>query len=71
MLMVVVWAASTAYFVRIGVDLHRNGSDAADVVFCVGLMALLNVAVCVIAIALHRRIKAVWAVRRGVGRDRR
>jgi membrane protein DedA with SNARE-associated domain len=63
MVMFVVWAASTAYFVRIGFDLRRQGFATTDVVVGVGLLALLNVAVCAIVITLQRRIKAPRAGR--------
>jgi hypothetical protein len=67
MLMTVVWASSAAYFVRIGIDLRQKGFDATDVAVGVGLMAILNVAVCTLVIAIRRRLTSARAVRRDIG----
>ncbi len=58
MVMGTVWLAATAYFVRIGLDLRRKGYDVRDIAIGVGLFALLNAVVCVVAIAVMRRLKA-------------
>jgi hypothetical protein len=53
-------------FVRIGIDLRQKGFDATDVAVGVGLLAILNVAVCVMLIAIPRRLTLAGAVRKDV-----